>query len=253
MEIPTSVVYVGKGVVSIAKLDTAGNQISAFRPLGNVPAIGIKADVQKGEHRESMSGLNVKDAEWVTGTNVNLSIDVDNFDKATYELMTSGTLTAKTSVTPVTGKVLPGAATVAIGDRFDLGAMNVSAVVIKDSTGTPKTLTANTNYKLDAETGVIVLIDVTTGGPFVGPLKADYTPGAYDEIKGMTTTGGYYALLFEGLNQATNKKEKRTMGKVTLPPASELPFISEESAKATIEGAVLKDKNGDWFTINLLP
>ncbi len=253
MEIPTSVVYVGKGVVSIAALDTAGVQITPFRPMGNVPGIGLKADVQKGEHRESMSGLNVKDAEWVTGVNVGLTLEVDNFDKAAYALYTSGTLTTKSSVTPVTGKTLPGGTNLAVGDRFDLGAMNVSAVVIKDSTGTPKTLTVNTNYKLDADTGVITITELTTGGPFVGPLKADYTPGIYDEIKGMTTTGGFYALLFEGLNQATNKKEKRLIGKVTLPPASELPFISEDAAKATIEGTVLKDKNGDWFTINLLP
>ncbi len=253
MEIPTSVVYVGKGVVSIAKLDSSGVQSTPFRPIGNVPGITIKQEVSKGEHKESMSGLNVKDAEWITGVNVNLSIEVDNFDKKAYELYTSGTLTSKSSVTPVTGKTLAGGTTLAVGDRFDLGAMNVSAVTIKDSTGTPKTLTANTNYKLDAETGIITIVDITTGGPFVGPLKADFTPGLYDEIKGMTTTGGYYALLFEGLNQATNKKEKRTIGKVTLPPASEIPFISEEAAKVSIEGTALKDVNGDWFTLNLLP
>lgn len=253
MEIPTSVVYVGKGVVSLAKLDSAGVQTTPHRPIGNVPGIGIKQNVTKGSHKESMSGLNVKDAEWVEEVEVNLTLEVDNFDKKTYELFTSGTLTAKSNVTPVTGKTLPGGTNLAVGDRFDLGAMNVSAVTLKDSTGTPKTLTLNTNYKLDTETGVITIIDLSTGGPFVGPLKADYTPGLYDEIKGMTTPGGYFSLMFEGLNQVTNKKEKRILGKVSLPPASEIPFISNEPATATIEGTVLKDVNGDMFTINLLP
>jgi hypothetical protein len=253
MEIPTSVVYVGKGVVSLAVLSTAGVQTTPFRPIGNVPGIGIKQDVQKSEHRESMSGLNVKDAEWVTGVNVNLTLEVDNFDAKAYALYTSGTHTPKTSVTPVTNKTLAGGATLTVGDRFDLGAMNVSAVTIEDSTGTPKTLVAGTNYALDAETGIITILNLTTGGPWVGPLVADYTPGLYDEVKGMTTTQGTYALMFEGINQVTNKKEKRILGKVTLPPASELPFISEDAAKATIEGTVLKDANGDWFTFNLLP
>ena len=220
MEIPTSVVYVGKGVVSIAKLDTAGLQTTPFRPIGNVPGIGLKQNVTKSDHRESMSGLNVKDAEWVTAIDINLTLDVDNFDKKTYELFTCGTYTAKSSVTPVTGKTLSGGATLTVGDRFDLGAMNVSAVTITDSTATPKTLTPVTNYILDAETGVITIVNLTTGGAFVGPLKAAYTPGLYDEIKGMTTTQGNYALMFEGLNQVTNKKEKRILGKVTLPPAS---------------------------------
>lgn len=252
MDIPSSIVYVGKGVVSIAKLDSAGAQTTPFRPIGNVPGIGIKQNVEKGEHRESMSGLNVKDAEWIKSIDVGLTLEVDHFDKKAYELYTAGTYTAKVSVTPVVGQVLAGGATVAVGDRFDLGVMNVSAVTIKDSTGSPKTLTLGTNYTLDTDTGVITLTNVTTGGPFMGPLKADYTPGAYDEIKGMTTPSSYYALMFEGLNQVTNKKEKRIMKKVTLPPASELPFISEDAAKVTIEGAILKDNNGDFFTINLL-
>lgn len=254
MEIPTTTNYVGKGVVSLAPLDTNGALASAFVPIGNVTSLTLKQSIEKGEARESMSGLSLKTAEWLKSTDVSYSMECDNFDKKTYALFTSGTLTEKNSVTPVTSKVLAGSATPVKDGRYDLGAMNVSVVTIRDSTsGTAKTLTAGTNYKLDAATGVITLLDITTGGPFVGPLKADYTPGAFSEVKGMTTTSGFYALLFEGLNQATNKKEKRILGKVTLPPASELQFISDDAAKTTIEGSVLKDANGDFFTFNLLP
>ena len=254
MEIPGTVNYVGKGVVSFAPLDSAGALAGPFLPLGNAPGFVLKQNIEKGEARESMSGLNTRTAEWVKSADVTYSMECDNFDKKTYALFTSGTLTEKTSVTPVTGKVLAGSATLVKDGRYDLGAMNVSAVVIKDSTtGTAKTLTAGTNYKLDADTGVVTTVDISTGGPFVGPLKADFTPGAYSEVKGMTSTSGFYALMFEGLNQATNKKEKRILGKVTLPPASELQFISDEAAKTTIEGSVLKDANGDYFTFNLLP
>lgn len=251
MELPGTTNYVGNGVVSLAALDSAGAMLTGFRPIGNVTALTLKQNVEKGEARESMSGLNTRTAEWVKSTDVTYSMECDNFDKKTYALFTSGTLAEKTSTTPVTGRVLAGSATPAVGDRYDLGAMNVSDVVIKDSTA--NTLAAGTNYKLDAATGVAVLIDITSGGPFVGPLEADFTPGAYSEVKGMTTTSGFFALLFEGLNKATNKEEKRILGKVTLPPASELPFISDDAAKTTIEGSVLKDANGDYFTFNLLP
>nr|WP_320132334.1 hypothetical protein [uncultured Holophaga sp.] len=253
MEIPTSVVYTGQGVFSIAKLDSSGNRTTGFQAIGNVPGFTIKQEVTKGEHRESMSGLAVKDAEWVTAINVNFSLEADNFDAKAYERYTAGTYTSQTSTTPVTGQELEGSDTISIGDRFDLGAMNVSAVSITDSTASPKTLTAGTNYALDADTGVITILDITTGGTFTGPLKAAYTPGEYDQIEGMTTSGGYYALMFEGLNLATNKKEKRIFGKCSLPPASELTCIGSDAAKATIEGAILKDKNGTFFTINLLP
>lgn len=253
MDIPSSVVYVGKGVVSVALLDTNLALTTPFRPIGNVPGISIKHDIQKGEHRESMSGLNVKDAEWIKSINVSLTVEVDHFDKDAYVRYTAGTLTAKTSSTPVTGQTLEGGATLTVGDRFDLGAMKVTSVTITDSTASPKTLVADTNYHLDANTGVITLINITTGGAFTGPLKAAYTPGTYDQVKGMTTPTAYYALMFEGLNQVTNKYEKRIMRKVTLPPVSELSFISEDANKATIEGAVLKDGNGDYYTLNLVP
>ena len=254
MEIPNTVDYVGYGVVSAAKLDSSLNQTEAFFALGNVPGFAIKHELDKGSARESMSGLNVKTSEWVNGVDVNFTMEVSNFSEKNYALFTAGTLTAKTSTTPITGRTLAGGTTLKVGDRFDLGAMNVSAVTIKDSTtGTAKTLVLDTNYKLDTTSGVIVLIDVTTGGTFTGPLKADLTPGLYSEVEAMTTYTGNYALMFEGKNKTNGKYEKRILGCVTLPPVSEIQFIGTERATATIEGAVLKDKNGKFYTLNLQP
>lgn len=254
MEIPTTVDFVGFGVVSLAKLDSSLNRITPFRAIGNVPGFSIKHELDKGSARESMSGVNVKTSEWVNGTDVNYSMEVSNFVAATYEMFCAGTHTPKTSVTPITGRTLEGGSVaLAVGDRFDLGAMNVSAVTIKDSTGSPKTLTADTNYKLDAASGVATIINIATGGPFVTPLTADLTPGAYDEVEAMTTYGSNYALMFEGKNKTNGKVEKRILGNVTLPPVSEIQFIGTERATATIEGAVLKDKNGKFYILNLQP
>ena len=89
-----------------------------------------------------------------------------------------------------------------MGDILVFAKRNLSAVVIKDSTGTPKTLVANTNYKLNAKAGHIELLDITTGGPYVQPFKIDYTPGASTEV-GLFTAGSMeYFFRFEGLNTA---------------------------------------------------
>ena len=77
-----------------------------------------------------------------------------------------------------------------------------SSVVIKDSTpGTPKTLAPGVNYQLrdGGIFGSLDVLDVTTGGPFVAPFKADYAYGAHTRATLLTTDQQEYALRFEGV------------------------------------------------------
>lgn len=246
MEIPTSRVYVGKGVVSIAALDSSLTQTGPFIPIGNCPSVTITQEVSKASHRESMSGINVMDAEWVTGVDVKASIVCDNFDADGYRLASTGTKTPVVAGAAVTGQTLTGSTTLTIGSRYHLGAMNVTAVTVKDSTGSPVTLAAGTDYTLDAESGVITLLKIVG---FVGPLKADYTPGAYTEIEGMTSIAENYAVMIQGINQVDEKKEIFLLGNVRIPPADQIGVISEDVVSYTLECGVMKDKNGAFYKV----
>lgn len=249
MEIPTSRVYVGKGVVSIAALDSSLTQTGPFVPIGNCPSVTITQEVSKASHRESMSGINVMDAEWVTGVDVKAAIVCDNFSVDGYRLATTGTKTAKTSGTSVSAATLTGSTTLTTGDRYYCGSMKPTALSIVDSTPvTPVTLVLNTDYTLDADSGVITLLDATG---LVGPLKVSYTSGAYTEIEGMTSIAENYAVMIEGINQVDEKKELFILGNVRIPPADQIGVIAEDVVSYTLECGVMKDKNGVFYTINV--
>ena len=51
--------------------------------------------------------------------------------------------------------------------------IKASTLLVKDSTGTPKTLVSGTNYTLTPRTGRISFFDLTTGGPFTAPIKGN--------------------------------------------------------------------------------
>ena len=261
MIIPSSLYFKGNGVVSLAPLSpTDGSYAGPFLPLGNVPSFEVQPKVDLLTHRESMSGLNIQDLSISKGMDVGYKLDIESFSAANWALLTAGNVVSNVSITPVTGKVLPGSATamLAIGAKFDSGACNLTAVALKDSTGSPKTLVSGTNYDVDLATGVITLLDITTGGPYVGPLKVDYTPAAYTSVGLLTQAMKFYALLFEGMNTATNKREKRLLYRISLPPADAWPFIEDTQGKASFSGGCMPDPTkpsnaalGQYGEINL--
>jgi hypothetical protein len=71
----------------------------------------------------------------------------------------------------VTAEALPNPVTA--GSLYLLAKQNVSSVVVKDASGTPKTLPV-AQYSLNAKHGSLVINDKTTGGPYVEPFKVDY-------------------------------------------------------------------------------
>lgn len=90
----------------------------------------------------------------------------------------------------VTGETVAGSSTPTVGNTYLLAHAPVDSLVLKDSSGSPKTLTLNTHYTLNKKRGEIKITNLTTGGPFTGPLKADYTRIiATIEVMDATKTG----------------------------------------------------------------
>lgn len=130
-----------------------------------------------------------------------------------------------------------------VGDFLMLPAFNASAVAIKDSTGSPITLTADVNYALHAKEGSIEILDMTTGGPFTAPLKADLTPGAAEYVKMLSAAEQEYWFRFQGVNTAVSGNPKCVVDfyRWRASPTTSLQLISEEAGEFPVEGSVLAD------------
>ena len=91
-----------------------------------------------------------------------------------------------------------------VGDRYFLAHPKVSALVVKDSAGTPATLTLGTHYTADTDFGAIQFLD-TTG--LTAPFKASYTYGAVTEIGIFTQPLPERFLRLEGVNTAARQRQ----------------------------------------------
>lgn len=143
------------------------------------------------------------------------------------------------SVTPVVGKTI-SSATLQVGDRYMLGAENVSSVVIKDSAGSPATLVSGTDYELDATTGRLKLLNA---GSYTGPLTADFTPGASKSAKLLTGVKKDFWLSLVGVNTVVTGQPKGVLDlyKVTLALPASLSLIDDERGEYPITGTPLID------------
>jgi len=234
--------FSGQGQAILFNRNAAGMPATGFWQ-GDVSALEFTVETSQTDYKENWTGqrgtaLSVEN-EIVTGINMTV------LQMSTKLLTTQYRGEEVTqSVTPVVDQVISDlTGTLEVGDRFTLGAYNVSAVTIEDSTGTPISLVAGTNYELDAVTGDIKILDATTNGPFVLPLKASYTPGAATSVKLMTAAKTQFWLGFRGINTVANGQPKGSLDlyKVELSMPQTLALINDTRFEGAITGKVLTD------------
>lgn len=234
----------GQGKVYVFTRDASGNPMKG-RWVGNCPELKLGLQVDNIEHKESYSGQSLTDLKIVKGKSTSLNFTLEDFNKDNLALALYGMALTVAAGTAITGEVLGTAATttIAVGDVFQTAKRNVGGVVVlKDSTGSPKTLTKDVNYSLEANSGTITILDVSTGGPFTGPLKLDYTPGGDIEVGMFNTPMSELFFRFVGMNMADSGKIVTCdLYRVNLNPTKELSFITDELAQLQLEGSALLD------------
>lgn len=234
----------GQGKLYVGTRDALGNP-QAMRWVGNVPELKLGLQVDSIEHKESYSGQSLTDLKIVKGKSTSLNFTLEDFNKDNLALAIYGAAMSVASGTAITGEVLggtPAVTALAVGQVFAAAKRNGTAITVKDSTGTAKTLVKDVNYTIDPASMTITLIDVTTGGPFTGPLKVDYTPGVSTEIGMFNTPQTDLFMRFVGMNTADSGKAVTVdLYKVSLNPTKELSFITDDLAQLQIEGAALLD------------
>ena len=178
-------------------------------------------------------------------TEANLQVTFLEFNRENYKIATRGTVVTQ-DVTAVVDR--PISATLpAVGDVLLLNAFGVGAVTIKDSTPiSPETLTPDVNYRLDAKAGQVEILNLTTGGPFVGALKASFTPSAVEFIKMMSSSGDEYWVRFVGVNTVPGALYPHVTAdfyRWSPPPSETMSLIQDGQSRleAPLAGSLLAD------------
>lgn len=236
----TETYYYGQGRIFLAERDATTGIPGAYRWVGDVSAFSIKLAVEKVEHKESYSGQRALVRSFPIGKSATIDMTLHQVDTDNLSLTLNGTTTSTTSGT-VSAETLP--ADLDVGQQVSLANPGVSSVVITDSTGTPLTLTAGTDYTVDADFGRITILNL---GSYVQPFKAAYSYAARKAV-GMFTTGQKnFALRYEGVNLAEgNAPVIADLYKLAPDPLAELALITtgNDVAGMQITGGVLLDSS----------
>ena len=229
--------FSGQGRVYIGARDSNGNPLG-LNFVGNVPELKVSLSVETLEHQESTSGQRLTDLQLIKTKKGEFSCTLEELIAINLGLALYGTTTDQVSGT-VTNETL--ATPMATGSLYLLAKQNVSSVVIKDSSPTPKTLPAS-QYQLNAKHGSLLINDISTGGPYVEPFKADYAFGAAQSTAMFTQPLPERWIRFEGLNTAdSNREVVIDLYRVAINPAKELSVITDELLKFELSGQVLAD------------
>jgi hypothetical protein len=233
-----------QGRVYLGKRDSNGNPIEVRSP-GNVAELKLSLKTDVLEHYESQSGQRSLDHRMIKSKSATINLSIEEFTKENLALALYGTHVATASGT-VTDEPIGGAVPV-VGDRYFLAHPKVSTLILKDSTGTPATLTLGTHYTADTDFGAIQFLD-TTG--LTAPFKASYAFGDVSEIGIFTQPLPERYLRLEGLNTAQgNAKVLVELYRVAFDPLKELALISTEYNKFDLEGSLLADSTKPYDAV----
>jgi hypothetical protein len=229
--------FSGQGRVFIGARDTNGNpQGLVF--VGNVPELKVSLSVETLEHQESQSGQRLTDLQLIKTKKGEFSCTLEELIQSNLELALYGS-TAAVSGGTVTAEALPNPVT--LGSLYPLAKQNVSGVVVKDSSATPKTL-PSAQYTVNPKHGSLIINDKTAGGPYVEPFKVDYSYGAASVTAMFTQPLPERWVRFEGLNTAdANREVLIDLYRVAINPAKDLSMIGSDLMKFELSGQVLAD------------
>jgi hypothetical protein len=229
--------FSGQGRVYIGARDSSGNP-QGLSFVGNVPELKVSLSVETLEHQESTSGQRLTDLQLIKTKKGEFSCTLEELIAVNLSLALYGSTVEQTSGS-VTAEALPNPTTV--GSLYLLAKQNVSSVVVKDSSATPKTLPSS-QYSLNAKHGSLSITNKSTGGPYVEPFKIDYAYGTAQSTALFTQPLPERWVRFEGLNTAdSNREVVIDLYRVAINPAKELSIITDELLKFELSGQVLAD------------
>jgi hypothetical protein len=135
-------------------------------------------------------------------------------------------------------QVLPSP--IGFGVEYPLIHPQVGAVVIKDSSATPKTVTAAL-YTVDTEFGLVRFTDKAgfVAGAYKQPLKASYSYTPITQVPLLNRGNVEHRLFLRGVNTVNDRNLIVDLYRVSIAPAGNIPFLDDTQTKVPLVGEVM--------------
>jgi hypothetical protein len=247
--VPNSNEYqIGGGKLYLADLLTDG-QPGAFRFVGNVPTITLSEATETYAHMSSTVPVPVQDYSAITKITGSGKFSLEHMSAENMALFFLGDVAAY--VNPAiagladVSMVAAGAGNLKVLSWYQVrnaaghpvfGITSTNAIAIKTTNVSPKTLTKDTDYTVDAVSGMIFILSTadTLGAAAAGEgltvtLTADAAATAVDQVSVLSDTSKKVAMRLISYNSADgNKITIFDFHKVSLAPDGDTNLITTE-------------------------
>jgi hypothetical protein len=198
--------------------------------------------MERREHKESQSGSRLIDKVQTTTKGGTLDLTLEDIRKDNLALLLSGKKVTLASGSYTSGSPDTFPSGLVVGSYVKLSRPNVSSLVIKDSAGTPATLSLGTHYALrDAKHGIVEILSL---GALVQPFKGEYSYAQTDIVTSFEANDDdEYWVYFAGTNTEGSPDQQIGMDiyRVVFNAAELIALINEEQGSFDISAEVLRD------------
>ena len=220
------------GDLYLAKRDANG-KAGKLENLGDFPMFSLSATAEYAENYNSRGRFKVRDVRFARQVTMAGKITIKDATAKNLAKLLYGAVNTLTGAT-TTDEPFPRS-DCANGEMDLVPGVSIpsalSAFSIKDSAGTPATLSLTTKYTVDLDNGIVTWVDVAG---YTQPFKATYTQANRELVsfaRNAAADDEYYAVLV-GENAANNyEKTKVVLYRVSISPGS-LQIVDTESNEA---------------------
>lgn len=223
--------FIGSGDLKFALLDPTTGVPLALLDVGESPMVEWNATVEYAEaFSTGKAGPNLRNLYTAIKRAGDLNVTLTEKLASSLEQLWHGTKTTETSGSYTGNEAFPSS-TIAVGDKYLVpgGHVGITSLVIKDSAGSPATVT-NTKYSV-SEAGIVTFLDVTG---YTQPFKAfSYSYVASKILRILSETPDEVAVVFDGNNLAVPGQRIRAIfDRIAFTPAQKIS-LKAGSAQGT--------------------
>ncbi|HEX7113198.1 MAG TPA: hypothetical protein VF216_12200 [Mizugakiibacter sp.] len=214
----------------------ASGKPGVLRWVDDASQLQIKLTTDNEERQESYSGNRLTSVRLQKAKKAEFSLTLNAFSKLNLALALYATPVDVTSGT-VASEALPTG--LVAGDIVALDHRDISALVIKDSAGTPATLVKDTDYSEESLPGG--LVKIINVGTYVQPFTAAYSYAAGVRVPMFTSTIPEQYIVLDGINTVDGSRARVELFRGVFDPASQLDMITDALSSLQLNGSVLYD------------
>ncbi|MGA7437653.1 MAG: hypothetical protein WBW32_05940 [Luteibacter sp.] len=220
-----------------------GDRLATGRPgplswVGDAPTLSLKFSLDKSDRTESYSGNRATSASLRKATKGTFDLTLNWALAKNLALGLGGTVIDIPTGT-VTGEPFPPG--LAVGDTIMLAHRDVSALVLTDSTATPKTLVLDTDYEIESAKGGLMTIKALGTPTYTQPFKGAYSYGKSTNVVAFTTPAIEKYGVMDGINTVDNSSVRVQVYRMQFDPVSEFGLIQDDFGDLKLSGSVLFD------------